>query len=117
MKTRLPRSVKVLLASTFVSLAASAVAASLQPVVREIAQHAIRFSQPNLIVKAGDIIKYKNDDDVTHNLMVIGADDMPLDQGLQPPGAVVTHKFGQAGTFEVRCAIHPKMKMNVTVMP
>ena len=117
MTMRLPQPIKVLLAGAFVSLAASAVAASLQPVVREIAQRAIRFSQPSMIVKVGDVVKYKNEDDVTHNLMVIGSDDMPLDQGLQPPGAIVTHKFTQAGTFEVRCAIHPKMKMNVTVMP
>lgn len=116
MSARLRRPAKALLAGVFVSLAASAVAASLQPVVRDIAQRAIRFSQPSMILKVGDVIRYKNDDDVTHNLMVIGADDMPQDQGLQPPGAVVTHKFTEAGTFEVRCAIHPKMKMSVTVM-
>jgi plastocyanin len=97
------------------TLTATAVAASLQPVVRDIAQRAIRFAQPQAFVKVGDVIRYHNQDDVTHNLMVIGADDIPQDQGLQPPGALVSHKFNEAGTFEVRCAIHPKMKMTVTV--
>jgi len=116
MSARLTRLAKALLAGLLASLTASAVAASLQPVVREIAQRAIRFNQPSAVLKVGDVIRYRNEDDVTHNLMVIGADDMPQDQGLQPPGATVTHKFTVAGTFEVRCAIHPKMKMSVTVM-
>lgn len=98
-------------------MGATTVAASLQPVVRDIAQRAIRFNQPILSIRVGDIVRYHNQDDVTHNLMVIGADDVPQDQGLQPPGALVSHKFTEAGTFEVRCAIHPKMKMTVTVTP
>jgi plastocyanin len=105
----------VLICGLSLTLATTAVVAALQPGMLDIAQRAIRFSQPMATVKAGETIRYHNQDDVTHNLMVIGADDIPQDQGLQPPGAVVTHKFTEAGTFEVRCAIHPKMKMTVTV--
>jgi len=81
----------------------------------EIAQRAIRFSQSTLTVSAGELVHYHNFDDVTHNLMVIGSDDVPQDQGLQRPGATVSYRFTASGTFEVRCAIHPKMKMTVTV--
>jgi len=115
MRRRSHRFTRALAGAAVLSLAATAVAASLQPVVRDIAQRAIRFTQPQAFIKVGDIIRYHNQDDVTHNLMVIGPDDIPQDQGLQPPGALVTHKFTEAGTFEVRCAIHPKMKMLVTV--
>src|SRR5205814_9399805 len=71
-----------------------------------IAQRAIHFTQATVAIRAGDTVHYHNEDDVTHNLMVIGADDNPDDQGLQRPGAFVTHTFTQPGIFEVRCAIH-----------
>ena len=83
----------------------------------DIDQRAIRFSMQSVSIRAGDVLRFHNKDDVTHNLMVIDSDDDPEDQGLQKPGVVVTKKFDQAGTFEVRCAIHPRMKMTVTVTP
>ena len=104
-------SAALVLAGLLAALAVCAEAAT----TFNIAQRAIHFSQVSITIKAGDTIHYHNQDDVTHNLMVIGADDDPEDQGLQPPGATVTHTFTQEGTFEVRCAIHPKMKMMVTV--
>lgn len=83
----------------------------------DIDQRGIRFSRSDIEVKVGDILHFHNHDDVTHNIMVIDADDEPEDQGLQKPGEVITTHFDEAGTFQVRCAIHPKMKMTVTVNP
>jgi plastocyanin len=34
---------------------------------------------------------------------------------LQKPGQDMSHRFQKAGTSVVRCAIHPKMKLKVTV--
>jgi plastocyanin len=82
----------------------------------DIAQRGIRFSQTELTVHVGETVRYHNQDDVTHNLMVLGDDGDPEDEGLQPRGATVTKTFNQAGFFEVRCAIHPRMKMTVTVV-
>jgi plastocyanin len=81
----------------------------------DIAQRGIRFSQTELTVHVGETVRYHNQDDVTHNLMVLGPDGDPEDEGLQPRGATVTKTFDEAGFFQVRCAIHPRMKMTVTV--
>ena len=81
----------------------------------DIKQRAIRFNPSAASVKSGDTIRFHNEDDVTHNLMVTGWDGEPQDQGLQKPGTVTSVKFTEQGTFEVRCAIHPWMKMTVTV--
>jgi len=81
----------------------------------DIAQRGIRFSQTSLIVHVGTTVRYHNQDDVTHNLMILGDDGDPQDEGLQPRGATVTKTFDRAGLFEVRCAIHPRMKMTVMV--
>lgn len=81
----------------------------------ELQQRAIHFSQSDLTIRAGDSVFFRNVDDVIHNLMVSAPDSDPEDKGLQSPGKTVMIKFMQAGTFEVRCAIHPRMKMTVTV--
>lgn len=78
-------------------------------------QQGIHFSKTEVTIKVGDTMHFHNHDDVTHNIMVIDSDDEPEDQGLQKPGVVINKQFTDAGTFQVRCAIHPKMKMTVTV--
>lgn len=78
-------------------------------------QRGIRFDKTEITVKAGATVHYHNRDDVTHNLMVLGDDEDMRDEGLQKPGESVAPTFDKEGTFEVRCAIHPRMKMNVTV--
>jgi len=66
-------------------------------------------------IKAGDNIIFSNKDDVTHNIQVVDPDDNLDDKGLQKPGQDIKASFAKAGTYKVRCAIHPKMKMTVTV--
>src|SRR4051812_23529492 len=78
-------------------------------------QRGLRFSQTSVTLAVGDTLRFHNSDDVIHNIMVINSDDIPQDQGLQKPGEVIAAKFEEAGTFQVRCAIHPKMKMRVSV--
>jgi plastocyanin len=38
-----------------------------------------------------------------------------VDKGLQKPGETINQLFDKSGKFVVRCSIHPKMKMTVTV--
>jgi plastocyanin len=66
-------------------------------------------------LKAGESIHFLNKDDVTHNINVIDSDDNANDKGLQKPGETIDQKFDKAGDFQVRCSIHPKMKMTVKV--
>ncbi len=83
--------------------------------VSEIEQVGQRFSQGELTLAVGDVVHFNNHDDVTHNINVIDGDGSPEDEGLQKPGETITKKFDKAGTYTVRCAIHPRMKMTVTV--
>jgi len=72
------------------------------------------FSATELTVKTGDTIVFKNDDDVTHHVFSQTAG-FEFNSRTQAPGAEASISFDKAGTVEVRCAIHPKMKAIVHV--
>lgn len=74
-----------------------------------------KFSQSSLTIKAGDTVNYKNGDDVTHNINVTSPDGDTDDKGLQKPGETIAQTFAKPGEYDVRCSIHPKMHMKVTV--
>jgi plastocyanin len=75
------------------------------------------FSETDVTVKAGDHIKFANQDDVNHNILVQEGDDddNAKDMGVQAPGASVEVPFDKAGKYKIRCHIHPNMKLNVDV--
>lgn len=72
------------------------------------------FSQADLIIKQGDSVTFKNSDEVVHNVFS-NTPGLEFDLRRQPPGGSSTVPFPKAGTVEVRCSIHPKMKLTVTV--
>jgi plastocyanin len=72
------------------------------------------FSQPEITIKLGDAIVFKNADDVTHNVFSVSSG-MEFDIRRQPPGGSSKVQFSEEGVAEVRCSIHPKMKLIVTV--
>jgi len=72
------------------------------------------FSATELTVNPGDTIVCKNDDDVTHNVFS-QTSGFEFNSKTQAPGAEASVSFDKAGTVEVRCAIHPKMKAIVHV--
>jgi plastocyanin len=107
-----PRAKALIIAGTGLAvLAPLAVGAA----VTDIDQLGIRFAVDAVTVAAGDIIRYHNRDDVTHNLHVIDQAGDDEDEGLQKSQVVVEKKFDKAGSFVVRCSIHPRMKMTVKV--
>lgn len=74
------------------------------------------FSQEAVTLKAGGSIRFVNDDTVAHNITVREAGGGGSRAGaLQRPGEESTVAFPNAGEHEVRCAIHPRMRMAVTV--
>lgn len=73
------------------------------------------FSEERVTVKAGDKIKFVNDDSVTHNLTVKAPNGATKPGIQQKPGDEVELAFDDVGVSEVRCLIHPKMKMSVEV--
>jgi plastocyanin len=74
-----------------------------------------KFDPNTATLKPGDTIHFVNGDDVTHNINIIDSDDNADDKGLQKPGQEIVQKFDKAGTYMVKCAIHPRMKMTVEV--
>jgi len=84
-----------------------------------VAEHTISqsnktFSQAELTIKPGDKVVFKNDDNVTHNVFSVskGAE---FNLKTQAPGTANAVPFNNEGTVEIRCAIHPKMKLIVNV--
>jgi plastocyanin len=77
-------------------------------------QREITFVPERIELKAGSPVVFVNDDRFGHNVYseTSGAD---FDIGRQPAGQRTPVVFRRAGTFEVRCRIHPKMRLEVVV--
>lgn len=70
------------------------------------------FDVDTVTIALGTTIDFVNDDYYGHNVYSNEAD---FDIGLQEPGEQRSVTFEKRGTFEVRCRIHPKMRMSVIV--
>lgn len=96
-------------------LAVPLVAVSAATVDGDVDQKGLRFTKPVVTISHDGTMRFHNSDDVKHNIMTIDESDMPSDHGLQRPGETISAKFDKPGVYQVRCAIHPKMKMTVKV--
>jgi len=75
-----------------------------------------RFSTARLAVKTGDLVTFVNSDEAMHNVYSF-TDGFTFDLGGQGPGEETTVRLSKPGVVDVRCAIHPKMKLQITVQP
>lgn len=83
------------------------------------AQHVIgqkgRLFKPGVMtVKAGDTVTFKNDDTVTHHIYS-STKGQEFDLKTTTPGKDVTRTFAGAGRVDIRCGLHPGMRLVVTV--
>jgi plastocyanin len=97
--------------AVLVAFAAGSVAAY---AAQSISQKGKAFSAAEITVKAGESVTFVNDDTVTHNVMSTTAGNA-FNLGPQAPGASTPATFKSAGEVMVGCAIHPHMKLKVTV--
>ena len=72
------------------------------------------FSAESLSVRKGDALTFLNDDTVPHNIMSASKGN-EFNLGSLPPGSSTDVAFKDDGDVQVICAIHPRMKMMVTV--
>ena len=79
-----------------------------------ITQKNIQFHPVIKVVKPGDIIKFQNNDNVTHNIISL-TKDFEFDLGKFKPGMTKSVQFKQKGVVDVQCTIHPEMKMTIFV--
>ncbi|CAD5293874.1 Cupredoxin-like domain-containing protein [Bosea sp. 62] len=100
----------ILLALTYVSAGPSlAVATEFR-----VAQKGQQFNPRTLTIKAGDEVVFVNDDTGTHNVFSESAT-TSFDLKAQRPGASTRVAFPKVGKVDVRCAIHPSMRMTIEV--
>jgi plastocyanin len=72
------------------------------------------FSPGALSVSAGDTVVFKNDDTVTHHIYsATRGSEFELET--TEPSEDVRHTFAKRGRVEIRCGLHPGMRMIVTV--
>ena len=69
-----------------------------------------KYSFSELKIKAGDTVEFVNSDSVKHNVFL-----EDIFNFVQPPGSKDKQQFKKSGHYNVRCAIHPKMKIKITV--
>ena len=69
-----------------------------------------KYSFDELKIKQGDTVDFRNVDSVKHNVFL--EDQFNF---VQPSGSKDKFQFAKKGTYEVKCAIHPKMKIKVVV--
>ena len=68
----------------------------------------------NLTIKAGDSIKFLNEDPWFHNVFSL-SDVKTFDLGSYPKGQSKTVTFDKPGEAEIECAIHPQMLLKLEV--
>ena len=76
-----------------------------------VVQQGRAFRPGEVTINRGETITFTNKDEFIHQVYVAGL----FDSDEKAPGQNLTESFPEAGTFEVRCHIHPKMKLVVHV--
>ena len=69
------------------------------------------FRPVEISIAKGDTVTFTNNDSYIHQVYVEGL----FDSTEKSPGENLNETFPDAGTFQVRCHIHPTMKMTVRV--
>src|ERR1041385_944960 len=80
-----------------------------------VSQKGRTFAPGEVSISRGEVIQILNDDGNLRHHIYVDSDKFNFDSGDQEPGSRVTIRFPVAGTFDVLCAIHPKMKLLVRV--
>ena len=76
-----------------------------------IVQQGRTFRPGEIAINRGETLTFTNNDEFIHQIYVSGL----FDTDEKAPGQNISESFPDGGTFEVRCHIHPKMKLVVHV--
>jgi plastocyanin len=75
-----------------------------------------RTFQPHVLqIARGETVHILNDDGELLHHAYVTTDAFSFDSGEQEPASVTNIRFTAAGTYTVRCRIHPKMSLVVVV--
>lgn len=81
-----------------------------------ISQKDKKFSAEKLSIKVGDTVSFPNEDPIYHNIYSLSSTKI-FDLGSYKKGETKRVTFDKPGTVDVRCAIHPGMKLTIEVAP
>ena len=95
---------------TMVSLAAGAQAQA-QDSSHTVSQKGRAFRPADVTIARNEALTFTNEDSFIHQIYVDGL----FDSEEKGPGEVLNETFPRAGTFLVRCHIHPTMRLIVHV--
>lgn len=101
---------KTILITLLISLA---IVASVNAADHIIDQKGKTFIPHEITVAVGDTLTFKNSDPFAHNAYT-DDETNEFDIGIQPAGTERTVTVKAAGKFDVECAIHPNMLLEVT---
>jgi plastocyanin len=76
-----------------------------------VVQKGRRFNPGEITIPSGANLTFTNNDEFIHQIYVTGL----FDSDERVPGQTLVEAFPNAGTFEVHCHIHPRMKLVVRV--
>jgi plastocyanin len=76
-----------------------------------IVQKGRTFRPADITIAPGQTLTFTNEDSFIHQIYVDGL----FDSNEKAPGENLNETFPKAGTFQVRCHIHPTMRMTVQV--
>ena|SRR5258708_14877910 len=104
------RATTLLFLGAFAAMGVAAYAAGEQVIT----QKGRAFSAPSVTTRKGGAVIFFNDDTVPHNIMSTSKGN-EFNLGSQAPGSSTPVTFNEIGEAAVICAIHPRMKMTVTI--
>ena len=79
-----------------------------------VSQKGRAFAVKSIEIARGDTLQFTNEDEFLHQIY-IKSNGMNFDSDEQTPGETISVRFPDAGTFDVRCHIHPTMLLVVSV--
>jgi len=79
-----------------------------------VSQKGLTFNPASIVAPIGATVEFANDDNVVHNVYSASAAG-PFDLKAQHPGDATTIVLGRRGVLDVRCALHPRMRMSITI--
>ncbi|MFK5938433.1 MAG: plastocyanin/azurin family copper-binding protein [Sulfurimonas sp.] len=95
-------------------LVSLALAASVSAADHVVNQKGKTFLPAKMTVSVGDTITFKNSDPFAHNAYTDNEAN-EFDVGMQPTGKVTTMTVKAKESFNIECAIHPNMLIEVEV--
>lgn len=105
---------RVMLSATVLLGVSGAVIAMAADPAAIISQKGRDFTPADVNVKKGDVVRFVNDDFYGHNVYS-ETEGASFDIGLQAPGEERDVVLEKLGIVDVRCRIHPRMRLKITV--